>query len=152
MNGKLTLGEDIADLGGLILAYRAWAPKHASDPPRDGLTPPQRFFVGYAQWACANVRPETARLRARTDPHSPPRYRINGVLVNMPEFAQAFAFKAGQPRRVGRRQRNVGESERYASWTPTRRSSGRARGLRGGAGAASVSEGLSGGIGRPDRS
>jgi endothelin-converting enzyme/putative endopeptidase len=65
--------------------------------PIDGLTPDQRFFIGNAQWACSNIRPETMRLRARTDPHSPPRYRVNGLVVNMPEFAQAFSCKPGQP-------------------------------------------------------
>ena len=99
VNGKLTLGEDVADLGGLVLAYRAWRTAAANQrlQPIDGLTPEQRFFVGYAQWACANVRPQIARLRARTDPHSPPRYRVNGLVVNMPEFGQAFACKAGAP-------------------------------------------------------
>jgi endothelin-converting enzyme/putative endopeptidase len=99
VNGKLTLGEDVADLGGLILAYRAWKSSTASQrlQPIDGLTPEQRFFVGNAQWACALARPQTERLLARTDPHSPPRYRVNGLMVNMPEFAQAFSCKAGQP-------------------------------------------------------
>jgi endothelin-converting enzyme/putative endopeptidase len=99
VNGKLTLGEDVADLGGLILAYRAW--KHATANEQmtsvDGLTPEQRFFVGSAQWACANVRPEAMRQQARTSPHSPPRYRVNGLVANMPEFAQAFSCKPGQP-------------------------------------------------------
>ncbi len=99
INSKLTLGEDIADLGGLILAHIAWraqiANAHLED--RDGLTPEQRFFVGYAQWACNNERPENMRLHAKTDPHSPGRYRVNGLVVNMPEFAQAFACKVGQP-------------------------------------------------------
>jgi putative endopeptidase len=99
VNGKLTLGEDVADLGGLILAYRAWRTATANQRlmPIDGLTPDQRFFVGYAQWSCANVRPQVARLRARTDPHSPARYRVNGLVVNMPEFAQTFSCKRGQP-------------------------------------------------------
>jgi endothelin-converting enzyme/putative endopeptidase len=99
VNGKLTLGEDVADLGGLILAHRAWRGATANQKlmPIDGLTPDQRFFVGNAQWACANVRPEAMRLRARTDPHSPPRYRVNGLVVNMPEFGQAFSCKPGAP-------------------------------------------------------
>jgi len=99
VNGKLTLGEDVADLGGLILAYRAWRGATANQKlaPIDGLTPDQRFFVGNAQWACANIRPEASRLRARTDPHSPPRYRVNGLVVNMPEFGQAFSCKPGAP-------------------------------------------------------
>jgi len=56
-----------------------------------------RFFVGFAQWDCSNERPEDLRVRAMTDPHSPSKYRINGVVVNMPDFAQAFSCKQGQP-------------------------------------------------------
>jgi len=99
INSKLTLGEDVADLGGEILAYMAWqsATKGQNLTARDGLTPEQRFFVGFAQWACENDRPEDLRVRAATDPHSPGEYRINGVVVNMPEFATAFACRAGQP-------------------------------------------------------
>jgi putative endopeptidase len=99
INSKLTEGEDIADLGGLILAWMAWKEQtrnmHLED--RDALTPEQRFFVGYAQWACENVRPEDLRMMAITDPHSPGRYRVNGPVVNMPEFQKAFSCKAGQP-------------------------------------------------------
>jgi putative endopeptidase len=92
INSDLTSGEDIADLGGLILAWDAWKRETAGQelPVADGLTPEQRFFVGFAQWACAAERPESLRLHAATDPHSPPNYRINGVVVNMPEFAKAF--------------------------------------------------------------
>jgi putative endopeptidase len=99
VNGKLTLGENVADLGGEILAFMAWkdATKEKNLQPVDGLTPEQRFFVGFAQWDCANERPEDMRVRAMTDPHSPARYRINGVVVNMLEFAQAFNCKPGQP-------------------------------------------------------
>jgi putative endopeptidase len=99
LNGKLTLGENVADLGGEILAYMAWkdATKDKNLQPVDGLTPEQRFFIGYAQWDCANERPEDLRMRAMTDPHSPARYRINGVVVNMPEFSEAFSCKPGQP-------------------------------------------------------
>lgn len=99
INSKLTEGEDVADLGGTILAYIAWkdATKDLPLQDRDGLTPDQRFFVGLAQWACENDRPEDLRVRAMTDPHSPGKYRINGVVVNMPEFGAAFACKAGQP-------------------------------------------------------
>lgn len=98
IDGKLTLGENVADLGGEILAYVAWkdATKDKKLQPIDGLTPEQRFFVGFAQWDCANERPEDLRVRAMTDPHSPARYRINGVVVNMPEFAQAFSCKPSQ--------------------------------------------------------
>jgi putative endopeptidase len=99
INSKLTLGEDVADLGGTILAYIAWkeATKSQDLKEADGLTPEQRFFVGFAQWACENERDENKRLNALTDPHSPGKYRINGVVVNMPEFAKAFGCKAGQP-------------------------------------------------------
>ena len=99
INGKLTMGEDVADLGGEILAYIAWKDtnKNKNLQPIDGLSPEQRFFIGYAQWDCANDRPEDLRMRAQVDPHSPAQYRINGVVVNMPEFAQAFGCKATQP-------------------------------------------------------
>jgi endothelin-converting enzyme/putative endopeptidase len=99
INSKLTEGEDVADLGGLILAWMAWKDqtKNMQLENRDGLTPEQRFFVGYAQWACENDRPENLRVSAATDPHSPGKYRVNGLVVNMPEFQQAFSCKAGQP-------------------------------------------------------
>jgi putative endopeptidase len=99
INSHLTEGEDVADLGGTILAYIAWkdATKEMTLQEREGLTPDQRFFVGLAQWACENVRPEEERVNAITDPHSPGKYRINGVVVNMPEFGTAFSCKVGQP-------------------------------------------------------
>jgi len=99
INGKLTLGEDVADLGGLILAYMAWKADTAGQTldPIDGLTPDQRFFVGYGQSWCGQTRDETKRLRATVDPHSPEKYRTNGVVSNMPEFQQAFHCKAGSP-------------------------------------------------------
>jgi len=99
LNGKLTLGENVADLGGEILAYIAWkdATKDMKLETKDGLTPEQRFFVGFAQWDCANERPEQLREWAMTNPHSPAKYRINGVVVNMPEFAETFSCKKGQP-------------------------------------------------------
>ena len=99
INSKLTLGEDVADLGGELLAYMAWkdATKDKKLEPIDGLTPDQRFFVGFAQWACANQRPEELRMKAITDEHSPLQYRINGVVVNMPQFQQAFSCKANAP-------------------------------------------------------
>ncbi len=99
INGKLTMGEDIADLGGTVLAWIAWknAEKGKNLQPMDGLTPEQRFFVGMAQWACGSERPESRRADAITNEHSPNEYRINGVVPNMPEFQQAFACKAGQP-------------------------------------------------------
>ena len=99
INGKLTNGEDIADLGGTLLAYLAWKEdtKNQKLEPVDGLTPEQRFFIGYGQSWCTNERDETKRLRATVDPHSPEKYRANGVVSNMPEFREAFHCKAGQP-------------------------------------------------------
>ena len=99
INSRLTLGEDIADLGGLLLAWNAWKSQTALHKPeaRDGFTPEQRFFIGYSQWACENQRPENQRALAITDPHSPARYRVNGVMANLPEWQRAFACKAGQP-------------------------------------------------------
>ena len=99
INGKLTLGEDVADLGGTLLAYLAWkdATKNQSLAALDGFTPDQRFFIGMAQWACGDERPEIKRLNAVTDPHSPEEYRINGVVSNLPQFSQAFSCRVGQP-------------------------------------------------------
>ncbi len=99
VNGALTEGENIADLGGEILAWVAWRQQTHDRAlgDRDGLTPEQRFFVGFAQWACTNERPERMRADAIVDPHSPARYRISGVVANMPQFARAFHCKVGQP-------------------------------------------------------
>jgi len=99
INGKLTLGEDVADLGGLLLAYMAWQKDTAEQnlQPIDGLTPAQRFFIGYGQSWCDSTRDETKRLRATIDPHSPAKYRANGVVSNMPQFQEAFQCKAGAP-------------------------------------------------------
>jgi endothelin-converting enzyme/putative endopeptidase len=99
INSKLTLGEDVADLGGTLLAYMAWkeATKGKALSRVEGFTPDQRFFIGMAQWACGDERPENKRVNAITNPHSPNEYRINGVVSNMPEFAHAFSCKAGQP-------------------------------------------------------
>ncbi|SDF73075.1 M13 family metallopeptidase [Terriglobus roseus] len=92
INSKLTSGEDVADLGGTLIAYMAW--KKATEAERlmpvDGFTPDQRFFVGFAQWACESQRPEQLRMNALTNEHSPGYARINGIVVNMPEFANAF--------------------------------------------------------------
>lgn len=99
INGKLTNGEDIADLGGTLLAYLAWKEdtKNQKLDPLDGFTPDQRFFISYAQSWCGSEREETTRLRATVDPHSPEKYRTNGVVSNMPEFRDAFHCKSGQP-------------------------------------------------------
>jgi putative endopeptidase len=99
INGKLTLGEDIADLGGVILAHLAWQDdtKGLRSEPLQGFTPEQRFFIAYGQSWCASTRDETKRLRATVDPHSPDKYRANGVVSNLPEFQEAFHCKAGAP-------------------------------------------------------
>ncbi len=96
VNGKLTLGENIADQGGIRLAFEAWR-QTAEDGAEsvDGFTPSQQFFIGYAQTWCQKMRPEMARLRATTDPHSPARFRVNGPLSNFDEFSKAFSCKAG---------------------------------------------------------
>jgi putative endopeptidase len=96
INSKLTEGEDIADLGGLVLAWKDQT-KNTNLESRDGLSPEQRFFAGYAQWACENNRPENLRVSAITDPHSPGKYRVNGLMVNTEEFEKAFSCRAGQP-------------------------------------------------------
>jgi endothelin-converting enzyme/putative endopeptidase len=92
INSKLTAGEDIADIGGTLLAYLAW--KDAVDTDKlesiEGFTPDQRFFIGMAQWACENQRPENLRANAITNPHSPGKYRINGVVSDLPQFKAAF--------------------------------------------------------------
>jgi putative endopeptidase len=99
INGKLTLGEDVADLGGTLLAYLAWkeATKDQKRESIDGFTPDQRFFIAYGQQWCSSNKDETKRLRAAIDPHSPDQYRANGVVSNMPEFREAFHCKPGQP-------------------------------------------------------
>src|ERR1700690_1174041 len=99
INGKLTDGEDIADLGGTLLAYLAWKEdtKDQKLEPLDGLTPDQRFFVAYGQSWCSNQRDEDKRMRATVDPHSPEKYRTNGVISNMPELLDEFHCKPGQP-------------------------------------------------------
>ncbi len=92
INGELTQGENIADIGGAKLAYAALQKALAGKPQEkiDGLTPEQRFFLGWAQVWRANQLEDDLRLRLNTDPHSPTRYRCNGPLANMPEFAKAF--------------------------------------------------------------
>ena len=92
INSKLTSGEDVADLGGTLLAYIAWKDATAglNLQPMDGFTPDQRFFIGFAQWACENQRPENLRANAITNEHSPGKYRINGIVSDLPEFQKAF--------------------------------------------------------------
>jgi len=102
LNGKLTLGENTADNGGLRLAYVAFMEDAkrkniALDAKQDEYTPMQHFFLAFAQDWCGDTRPEQIRLQVQTDPHSPRRFRTNGVIENMPEFGKAFGCKAGQP-------------------------------------------------------
>jgi putative endopeptidase len=97
LNGKLTLGENIADLGGVTIAYHAFkkTKQGSGDELIDGLTPDQRFFLGYASIWAGDTRPETQVQRLITDPHSPALYRVNGTLSNMTEFYAAFGVKEG---------------------------------------------------------
>jgi putative endopeptidase len=98
LNGKLTLGENTADNGGLRIAYMAWMDTLGGKqlPQTEGFSAEQRFFLGWAQVWCNNVTEEALRLRAQTDPHSPGEFRVNGVVSNMPEFQRAFACRANQ--------------------------------------------------------
>jgi endothelin-converting enzyme/putative endopeptidase len=100
LNGKLTLGENTADNGGVRVALMALA--NTSTPAElekkiDGFSEEQRLFLSFAQIWCESQREEILRMRAQTDPHSPGKFRVNGVVQNMPEFQKAFACKAGQP-------------------------------------------------------
>jgi len=99
LNGKLTLGENTADNGGLKLAYMALMNTigHTAGKPIDGFTPAQRFFLAYGQIWCQNVTDQEARKRVLTDPHSPGEWRVNGAVQNSAAFEQAFGCKAGQP-------------------------------------------------------
>lgn len=97
VNGNLTLGENLADIGGVAIAYEAFklTEQGKSNEKIDGFTPDQRFFLGYAQvWRIKN-RDETMRMRIQVDPHSPEMFRVNGPLSNMPEFYKAFDVKPG---------------------------------------------------------
>jgi predicted metalloendopeptidase len=102
VNGKLTLGENTADNGGLVLAYMAYldrAKKDGIDPTKkiEGYTGPQRFYISFAQNWCENSRPEQVRAQVLQDPHSPDHFRANGAIVNQPGFAGAFGCKKGAP-------------------------------------------------------
>ena len=100
LNGHLTLGENIADLGGLKIAWGAWKLSQNGKPPVGrigGFTPEQRFFLGYAETWRTITREEALRLRTVTDPHSPAKFRVNGPLSNLPEFYEAFGCKDGDP-------------------------------------------------------
>jgi putative endopeptidase len=100
IDGKLTLGENIGDFAGLTIAYEAFM-KSLEGKQRptniDGFTPEQRFFLGWAQVWAGKYTPEAERLQVKTNTHSLPRWRVNGPLSNMPQFAKAFGCKTGQP-------------------------------------------------------
>jgi putative endopeptidase len=99
LNGRLTLGENTADNGGLRVSYMALQKSLGAAPRKkiDGFTPEQRFFLGFANVWCQNVTEAAARQLAQTDPHSAGEFRVIGSVSNMPEFQQAFGCKAGQP-------------------------------------------------------
>ncbi len=99
LKGRLTLGENTADNGGLRIAYMALLDTLAGKqvPSTDEFSPEQRLFLGWGQIWCQNQTDQIARLRATVDPHSPGKYRVNGVVSNMPEFQKAFRCRAGQP-------------------------------------------------------
>ena len=102
LNGKLTLGENLADLGGLWLAWLAWLDKAQTAhidmaAATDGYSPDQRFWIAYAQQWCTQTRPEQLRTEAETDPHAPDEYRTNTVLQDLPEFAKSFSCKKTAP-------------------------------------------------------
>jgi putative endopeptidase len=102
VNGQLTLGENTADNGGLVLAYMAYLARAKKDgiditKKTDGYTGAQRFYIAFAQNWCENSRPEQVRNQVLTDPHSPDHFRANGAIVNQPGFAAAFSCKQGSP-------------------------------------------------------
>jgi putative endopeptidase len=101
INGALTTGENIGDLGGLNVAFTAFkkTDEYKENKKVDGFTPAQRFFLGWAQVWRNNIRPQTLMLLLKTDPHSPGKFRVNGPLSNMPEFWKAFNVKEGDPMR-----------------------------------------------------
>ena len=110
LNGKLTLGENISDVGGTKIAYLALQKALAGKTrePIDGLSAEQRFFLSFAQIWRSRSRDENERLQLRTDPHSPPRFRVAGVVANLPEFSTAYSCSAGKPL--------LPESERANIW------------------------------------
>jgi len=106
LDGKLTAGENIADVGGVKLgfqAYQAWRSAQATSPPAavDGISDDQLYFLAYAQSWCAKRTPESAEMRVHTDPHSPPEWRVNGVIVDQPGFGAAYSCAIGSPMNPG---------------------------------------------------
>jgi putative endopeptidase len=105
VNGKLTLGEDIADLGGVKMAFYAYRTLRAGQPPvvADGFSEDQQFFIAVAQAWCSKDRPAETQRRLTVDPHAPPKFRVYGALRNLPEFAQAFSCAPGTPMNPAKR-------------------------------------------------
>ena len=106
LNGELTAGENIADIGGVKLgfqAYEAWRARQEAPPPArvEGMSDEQLYFLAYGQSWCSKMTRESLETRAHSDPHSPPRWRVNGVVVNLPSFAAAFSCQAGTPMNPG---------------------------------------------------
>lgn len=102
VNGKLTLGENIADLAGVTIAFAALQKsfeQNGRPDNKDGFTPEQRFFIGFARVWRSKYRDEVLMERVKTDPHSPARYRVNGTLSNVPAFFEAFNIPEGSPMR-----------------------------------------------------
>ena len=101
VNGQLTLGENTADNGGIRIAYAALQSEMRKPgvvkPMVDGYTPDQRFFLGFAQVWCENRREQMARMMVKVDPHSPDKFRVDGVVPNFEKFGQAFSCKQGSP-------------------------------------------------------
>jgi predicted metalloendopeptidase len=98
VNGKLTLGENTADNGGVRIALMALLNTIGDKKDKiDGYTPEQRLFLSFGQVWCTNAREEALRLLVQTNEHSPPQFRVNGVVRNLPEFREAFSCKPGQP-------------------------------------------------------
>jgi endothelin-converting enzyme/putative endopeptidase len=99
IKGKLTLGENTADNGGLRISHMALLDVLGATPSKeiDGYTPDQRFYISYGQIWCENETPQQTRLQALSNEHSDPKYRVNGVVSNSPDFAKAFGCKAGSP-------------------------------------------------------
>jgi putative endopeptidase len=105
LNGKLTTGENIADIGGVKLAFSAYRAARAGQRPilADGFNEDQMFFIAFAQVWCEKMKPEEQAMRIKTDPHSPGRFRVIGALSDTSQFAEAFQCKPGAPMRPAQR-------------------------------------------------
>jgi len=109
INGLLTLGENIADLGGITVSHNAWKMTNPKPDKIDGFTPLQRFVLSYAQIWRQNIRPKELTKRVKEDVHSPAKFRVNGILPNVPQFYEAFPIKPGD-------KMYLPESERAKIW------------------------------------